>query len=136
MYSTIFSVLLVAPFCLALPATSNHARSYGSLDLELSPELASKWYQPHETQSNNTPPADPASVYSCAGPNMNDYPKPSQWLGFDQLWTINEPLIKQKNKGANYGDFIKKAIQSVSTESKIDSRLILVIIMQEVGLST
>jgi hypothetical protein len=131
MHSTVFSVLLAAPLCLGLPGASNRARSYGSLELELPDELASTWYQPYDARSNNTPPSNPGAVYSCAGPDIDDYPKPDQWLSFDALWAINEPLIKEKNKGNNYGDYIKRAIESVSTESKIDARLILVIIMQE-----
>jgi len=134
MHTPFLSVLLSSPLVLGFPAASKVARSYGDLGLELPKELADKWYDPFDAKSNHTTPKDPGSVYSCAGPNMDNYPKKQEWLSFEQMWAINEPVMKERNKVEDYGELIRKAIEEVSTESKVDSRLILAIIMQEVRL--
>jgi hypothetical protein len=134
MYRAILPVLLAAPACLALPGTPKYPRAFGDTSLQLPPDMVTDWYEAHDTPSNKTAgPSDPDSVYNCVGPDVKDYPKKGEWLPFETLWKINEPLIKEKNKGKDYAPFIRKAIEDVSSKSKVDARLILAIIMQEVS---
>ncbi|KAL1611956.1 hypothetical protein SLS60_000179 [Paraconiothyrium brasiliense] len=76
-------------------------------------------------------PNDPTSVYSCVGPKAKDFPGKEGWLTFDQLWEINEPVIKTANGGDEYIDDLQAAIKEVASDSKVDARLILAIIQQE-----
>ncbi|KAF2476685.1 uncharacterized protein BDR25DRAFT_210346 [Lindgomyces ingoldianus] len=78
-------------------------------------------------------PTNSRDYYSCAGPDVKDYPPKGEWLSFNALWGINSPTIVKNNKDSAYADFIKQGIQDVSRASKVDARLILSIIMQESG---
>jgi len=128
MFSSALSLLLLSPLALAHPTP---ASTYGITTASLHTDLVDKWYSDYNTESNVTKPADPSSFYSCSGPDMNAYPSKNEWLSFKDMWEINSPEIQKKNNGADYGDAIKTAIQDVSKTSKVDSRLILAIIMQE-----
>lgn len=134
MLQSLLPVLLIAPTCLGLPGAPKYARGYEGDKFVLPDNLASQFYDPYDEPSGKREaPSDPDSVYSCAGPDMADYPKKEEWLSFEDMWKINEPVIKKANDGADYGDHIRKAIEEVSKESKIDSRLILGVVMQEVS---
>ncbi|ORY04670.1 hypothetical protein BCR34DRAFT_604768 [Clohesyomyces aquaticus] len=76
-------------------------------------------------------PKNPESIYSCAGPDVKDYPTKESWLSFNTLWAINSPIIDKSNNNASYTKAIKTSIQNVSKASKVDARLILALIMQE-----
>ncbi len=65
------------------------------------------------------------------GPASN-FPHSSTWASYAGLWTQNSRLMKSHNSDAEIG-FIKSAIERVSTESRVDVRIILCIIMQESG---
>ena len=65
---------------------------------------------------------------------MNDYPSITEWLSFDKMWEINLPHITSVNSqaGSNFPSLIHDAIQKVSQDSKVDARLILAVVLQEV----
>ena len=65
---------------------------------------------------------------------MNDYPSIADWLSFDKMWEINLPHITSVNSqaGSNLPSLIHDAIQKVSQDSKVDARLILAVVLQEV----
>ena len=56
---------------------------------------------------------------------MND------WMSFNALWKLNEPTLQLSNT-AEQNKHIYEAIIQVSQESKVDARIILALIMQEV----
>lgn len=118
------------------------SQGFGVSSIELHEDLQQLWYTEY-TKDEETPVSvktsvkllsseDPAAVYSCAGPKAADFPDQDEWLTFDQLWDINEPVLSTANGGDTYNDDIKGAIQDVALSSKVDARLILAIIMQEV----
>ncbi|KAF1975518.1 hypothetical protein BU23DRAFT_503470 [Bimuria novae-zelandiae CBS 107.79] len=130
------------PFALALPFTTH--QGYGTSSTQLREDLQQKWCNDYDKNGSVTTvsldqastiapetPSDPASVYSCVGPKAEDFPGKDAWLGFKQLWTINQPVIETANGGNQYNDDIKSAILEVADGSKVDARLILAIIMQE-----
>lgn len=140
-------LLLFLPFSWALPFTSY--QGYSPSPAQLREDLQQKWYSNNtgaeNINENFTPssaeqastdaleaPSDPSAVYSCIGPNAEDFPGQDEWLDFDQLWNINEPVITAANEGEEYNDDLKNAILEVASNSKVDARLILSIIMQEV----
>ncbi|KAK4967523.1 hypothetical protein LTR66_011947 [Elasticomyces elasticus] len=66
-----------------------------------------------------------------SGPALN-FPDPSQWASYDALWAQNSRLMKFHNSDSEIAQ-IKSAIETVASESGIDARAILCIIMQECG---
>lgn len=65
------------------------------------------------------------------GPASN-FPHPSQWASYAALWTQNSRLMKYHDSDAEIA-LIKHAIEKVATESGVDVRVILCIIVQESG---
>ena len=133
----------LSPICLAVPFTTH--RGYSTLTTELHEDLQQEWYSNYNGTEEITTistkqtkvdvpeaPSDPTAVYSCVGPKAEDFPGKDEWLNFTQLWNINEPVIETANEGNEYNEYLKTAILEVASESKIDARLILSIIMQEV----
>ncbi|KAK4955904.1 hypothetical protein LTR10_006843 [Elasticomyces elasticus] len=58
----------------------------------------------------------------------------TQWLPFNQLWSLNEPTILSKNGGDTYiTHYIREAIEQVSCDGEVDASLVLAIVMQEVS---
>lgn len=66
-----------------------------------------------------------------SGPASN-FPNPSEWASWDQLWKDNERLMKFHDSDSEIA-LIKKSIETVAKESGIDHRVILCIIVQESG---
>lgn len=135
MRSAVLPFLVSTAFSLALPqdwsAQAQGGLTYGDVTQKCNETITAAWYDPYTSKSGAPAPADPASVYTCVGPNMYDYPKKSEWISFEDMWTINAPQIKKKNQVGDYNQHIKAAIEDISTKSKIDARLILALIMQE-----
>lgn len=130
----LLSYLLVgAPLVLARPTVAPRGGYAAGINL-LRTELQRDWYADYnETESKIHPPQDPTAFYSCVGPNVDDFPKQDHWLSYKDLWTINEPVITEANHGnSQYNTLIQEAIEEVSLESKVDARLILAMIIQEV----
>lgn len=134
-------VLLFVSVAWSMPLTSSAHVGYGSTAKQLRADLQGKWYSEADATTPAgqgastgalTPPSDPAGFYSCVGPKASDFPGREKWLSFGQLWTINQPVITAVNGGGTYNDALKNAILEVASESKVDARLILVLIMQEV----
>jgi hypothetical protein len=129
------------PFTVAWPYSKH--QGYGTLSTQLHEELQDAWYTKYtkdnqsevttlSTKKVQTVPNDPTGVYSCVGPKAEDFPGQDAWLTFDQLWEINEPVIEKANGGPTYNRDLQTAIREVASDSKVDARLILAIIMQEV----
>ena len=56
------------------------------------------------------------------------------WRSFHHLWRINEATVLSNNGGDTYiRHYIHEAIVQVADESKVDARLILALMMQEVS---
>ena len=68
---------------------------------------------------------------SYSGPASN-FPDPSTWASYEQLWSQNSSLMALNDSPSEVG-FIKAAIEQVAPESGIDARAILCVIMQESG---
>lgn len=60
------------------------------------------------------------------------YPSPSQWATYDFLWKQNSRLMKFNDSDSEIAQ-IHQAIEKVASESGVDVRVILCIIMQESG---
>lgn len=134
-------MFLVLSLTTARPYSKHHG--YGSSLTQLSKNLQEVWYtsytedNPGEVTKNRlVVPSDPASVYSCVGPKAKDFPGQDKWLTFDQLWEINRPVIEAANGGSSYNEDLHAAIKEVASDSKVDARLILALIMQEVRKSS
>ncbi|CZR63171.1 uncharacterized protein PAC_13068 [Phialocephala subalpina] len=99
--------------------------------------------------ASSIPPAAPTalpnisspgtSAGSSAGGAYQDYsggaasfPNTSQWASYTYLWTQNSQLMSYSNSSSEIS-FIKSAIDIVSSESGVDPRVILCIMMQESG---
>ncbi|EME87912.1 uncharacterized protein MYCFIDRAFT_209650 [Pseudocercospora fijiensis CIRAD86] len=75
---------------------------------------------------------EPVYTYRCFKENIESYPPPKLWLSFSELWNINRERILTSNGGNTYlQHHIQQAILKVSTESNIDARLILGLVMGE-----
>ncbi|KAJ4293175.1 hypothetical protein N0V90_008457 [Kalmusia sp. IMI 367209] len=125
-------VSFLIPFSSAWPAVTYPG--YGTSSARLHEDLQREWYSKYTQDgeiSTKQVPSDPAAVYSCAGPQPKTFPDKDQWLSFDELWEINEPVLTTANGGETYNDDLKTAILEVASSSKVDARLILAIIMQE-----
>jgi len=71
------------------------------------------------------------SYVSYAGPSSN-FPHPQQWAPYQALWHHNSALMKHRNTLQQIAH-IGRAIEIASSESGIDPRIILCLIMQESG---
>ena len=76
--------------------------------------------------------SDSIGSYECFGGKVDAYPSPEQWMTFDALYALNEPTLKLSNSD-DINKHIYDAIIQVSEESKVDARLILALVMQEVN---
>ncbi|OAQ69243.1 glycoside hydrolase [Pochonia chlamydosporia 170] len=82
---------------------------------------------------------DQYTHYQGDGSASAGWPSKDSWASWDDLWTANSELMKQScswngwgiNDSADEIDSIKSAIQQVSSETGIDNRFILAIMMQE-----
>lgn len=139
-------LLLSIPSSLALPtsfgqvlkATAQVVRrtvSYGATtNNPVTNNIAlTNWYEQDPTKGVTPFSGDPSSFYNCKGPMMPDFPTFSEWLSFDEMWTINQPqiVIANSNNGADYSSLIRDTILKVAGDSKVDARLILAVVMQE-----
>jgi hypothetical protein len=83
--------------------------------------------------------SDTYKVYSGDGTKSASWPNKDSWGTYDQLWKQNLPLIRQSCTWNKWGEDnseteisdINKAIQKVSNETQVDSRIILAVMMQE-----
>lgn len=74
------------------------------------------------------------SGYKCYGGIPSAYPKFSQWLSFNKLWSNNLADITNNNGGnTQIVGWIKSSILSVAQASNVDPRMILAIVLQEVS---
>jgi LysM repeat protein len=67
-----------------------------------------------------------------SGPASN-FPDPSQWASYSVLWASNSQLMTFTPDTASEIALIKTSIEQVASESGVDVRVILCIIMQESG---
>ncbi|KAG6182811.1 hypothetical protein E4U36_003107 [Claviceps purpurea] len=80
-------------------------------------------------------------TFSGTGDHSQGWPSKSEWVDFESMWSNNlEDTIRkscasfqQENNSEQESAAVKKAIQSVSKSSGIDSRFILAVLMQESG---
>ncbi|KXT02479.1 hypothetical protein AC578_4203 [Pseudocercospora eumusae] len=88
---------------------------------------------PHQaTLSDSSRISKPLHTYQCFDGNIADYPSPTHWLSFSDMWHINREQILSSNGGNTYlQHYIHEAIVKVSRESNIDARLILALVMGE-----
>lgn len=84
----------------------------------------------------------PKDVYNCYSGGPDAYPDKSQWISFDDMFTVNFPLIATGCTRNNYSAVdstvqqisqIKAAIETVAAVSFVDHRYILATILQEVS---
>ncbi|KAI9843824.1 MAG: hypothetical protein M1837_006084 [Sclerophora amabilis] len=61
-----------------------------------------------------------------------DFPDESKWLDFTTLFNNVKPALSKHNSGPEIGE-IWNAVQSASSSSKIDKRIIFSVILQESG---
>lgn len=74
-----------------------------------------------------------ATEYHCYQGVLSSYPGIDRWLPFEKLWHDTQDSISKQNGGdQNLVGYIHDAILKVSSESKVDARLILATVMQEV----
>ena len=126
------SFLLFAPLTLARAGITPRA-SYADATVSLRKDLLSDWYSELDSDdSDSEGPNDPAGFYSCAGPMIEDYPQKNEWLSFKTMWAINEPDITMPNGCDSYNTHLREAIAEISVQSKVDARLILTLVLQEV----
>jgi LysM repeat protein len=80
------------------------------------------------------PPSPPGGVVHYRGP-ASAFPPVEKWIEFSALWDQNAPTMKQSNlwpgNTEEQNQIIHEAIIQVASESSIDQRLILAVIMQE-----
>ncbi|KAG6065381.1 hypothetical protein E4U32_007426 [Claviceps aff. humidiphila group G2b] len=80
-------------------------------------------------------------TFSGTGDHSQGWPSKSEWVDFESMWSNNlDDTIRkscasfqQENNSDQESAAVKKAIQSVSQSSGIDSRFILAVLMQESG---
>lgn len=77
------------------------------------------------------PPSGGTGYVNYSGPASN-FPDPSQWATYDNLWNTNQRLMKLHDSDSEVA-LIKSSIETVAKESGIDHRVILCIIVQESG---
>jgi len=71
--------------------------------------------------------------YHCYEGILASYPAMSTWLSFDSLWAANQDTISTQNAdNQSIVGLIHDAIIKVSSESTVDARFILAIVLQEV----
>jgi len=73
----------------------------------------------------------PGEFVSYSGPASN-FPDPSQWADYSSLWAHNSSLMSLHDSQGEINS-ISQSIQQVSSDSRIDARAILCLIMQESG---
>jgi LysM repeat protein len=71
-------------------------------------------------------------AYIQYGGPASNFPNPSQWASYAALWTQNSRLMKFHDSDTEIAQ-IKSAIEKVASESGVDVRAILCIIVQESG---
>lgn len=82
--------------------------------------------------SDSSQISKPLHTYQCFERNIANYPPPTHWLSFADMWNINREQILSSNGGNTYlQHYIHQAILKVSKESNLDARLILALIMGE-----
>jgi LysM repeat protein len=67
-----------------------------------------------------------------SGPASN-FPDPSTWVSFDALWQYNMGLMANNGDDSYQIELVKQSILTAASESGVDPRCILCIIMQESG---
>lgn len=77
-------------------------------------------------------PAGKGKGYVQYGGPASNFPNPSEWASWDELWKENERLMKLHDSDSEVV-LIKKSIETVAKESGVDRRVILCIIVQESG---
>lgn len=87
--------------------------------------------------SSAAPPSGPpaaggGSGYVQYGGPASNFPDPSQWASWDTLWRQNVRLMKFHDSDEEI-NMIRSAINIVASESGVDPRVILCIIVQESG---
>lgn len=86
---------------------------------------------PSSGGSGGGQPSKGKGYVNYSGPASN-FPNPSEWASYDQLWKDNERLMKLHDSDSEVA-LIKKSIETVAKESGVDHRVILCIIVQESG---
>lgn len=90
-----------------------------------------KWYNPSLT-TGNKPYANPKYYYCFRGIKEN-FPPITNWMKFSEMFVFNQKTtLVHFDSGPEQGA-IYDAILQVSREAKVDARLILAVIMQEVS---
>ena len=134
------SILRVAT---ALPAYPNdnpvgqHSTYNANGNQIASSNGGSEWYSPDLNSGAvaSTFAVAGSEAYKCYGGVVNAYPRMNEWLSFNALYKLNEPTLQLSNT-AEQNRYIYDAIVQVSQESKVDARIILALIMQEVNIYT
>jgi hypothetical protein len=71
-------------------------------------------------------------TYKCYTGRTHDFPPPSQWLSYTDLWNINREQILSSNAGDTYlQDSVHECITTVAMEAHINMSVILALILQE-----
>ncbi len=90
-----------------------------------------RWYQ---ADPDVGAPLPKSSQYECFGGKVDAFPKFEEWISFNDMFNLNRPIILEKNKGNKaVVKALHDAIIEASEEIKVDARIILALIMQEVG---
>lgn len=129
----LLSALATSPLTLA--SAKPIEKSTPSLN-DLMPQIHSPSDQqrltPDTHPPTNPPPRTSDTSYKCYGPHPSTYPPPSSWLPFPTLWDLNRETILSANAGDVYIQHdIHTALLTVSTESNIDARFLLALLLQE-----
>ncbi|KAF2814726.1 uncharacterized protein BDZ99DRAFT_408085 [Mytilinidion resinicola] len=117
---------------LGLPTVLAYPTAWGVLEV-VSNTVALNWYSSNFDKGGPAPASEKtASFYNCKGPQISDFPSFDEWISFNDMWQINEPILKLSNPDhPNLIPTIREKIELVSTSTQVDARLILAIIMEE-----
>lgn len=112
-----------APSLLFLSVVSA-APLFGSVS-KVSYGPGNNWFSPPSGQG-----APQSNGYQCFHGDITNYPALNKWVSFDNMWQINRATILSFNPIERARD-IYYSIKSISTESNVDPRIILAVMMQE-----
>lgn len=120
--------------CAAAPITvlTQRFNSYVGHTGKVSNAQALTWYNADLGNGANLNRA--TTDYRCYGGQVGRLPAISEWLSFEQLWTINIPVMRRSGNSDSRIGVMRQAVIDLSTQSRVDARLILVTMMQEVRL--
>lgn len=117
----------LAAGCTAHFSPAHHQQARSQIRSQIQSSNLLDWPQASLPDGNNVPIS--YNGYQCYG---SKYPASHEWLSWDQLWDVNREQVLSSNGGDTYiQHYIGEGILQVSSETDVDARLILAIVMQD-----